>query len=1716
MSTISPKLLKLELGDIIQIVAPTNPEFNKQVFYIKYIDNDKIVLIDGETLDEKQLLIKDFALTDESIETIILLNRSKEKGYARQHNLLTETWIDIMFGGDVPTIITGQITNLEDDMIEITIFSTKKVIYIDFGYKGVPITLPIKSITIRNKPIRKIKGTIDITKGDSDVARLPAITEGEEYEYDKEELTPDLKPDDRPVKSLLSNILAEADAIEFGDTLEEITQVVTVSEQEKRFNITNQSEDMLNEMLSKIPTHERTPKVKNNIQRIISRFIELRKEFSLFDKNGVIDGILSHDANYKPLQQSLLHLRNKLYWILPIVKNNRVLYCPPNESATPIVSDNVAFSDYYDNSIIGERNKYYNLIQILNENSKSFNLPNPDVENDILSETTVSTSQPMILNNVYYDDNDLYSNVVKTTKTDKDECDEQEQKFVIMNYITGLTNYTPVKKSTSILTPFKKTFLTQSDIASINSFLMLPEAFVQYSHINLPQTNILKKSNLNMTPLTYFNILNKNTDVNTNIITNINEEYTYSASTFLKEIVHVLSDELITEENKYEKFLNAMIPKTRDLFNLIEKYIQNKTNFADIVNYLEPFLIYHTDLTFMQYKTIVDYININIDKLRTHIETNKKLALTLKNLKIKTPYVESILISMLHNSMLPALTTKNINERKETAIIYDYGIEDEKYTETEKYCKIIGADYGNAYNSAISVIDLNLYSDTNIDATIMALKDKVERLTTDTKEQKIDDKTCSTYELSKRYIEYDELQDDDNKIIYFDNKYDNTQYDIINTYQAERDSMAEPEFTAFLQQQLESNIGLAPEKALIDAKAMILGKKQVMDGHYASLETFNDQGFKAFMYFKRIDNKWVFDEELSSQISAQESSNSVFCNSAKKCIMSDNECEKISVAKNKIDAEITEKLIKDIMQQHIISSEEMYTIVQSKFSYDVIKLMALNNLHKNELLYDNNTQYEYGIGVDHDVGVISPYAYLRDLILGQQNFVSKQTNLKKFIIQFTRSAFTEGDTFEDDKWLYCIKTATKLLPSFYKKIVFNSGVSYIDIIQEIIDERGEISGDGDKIVDKYSGYTIKNVAFNTDDDYDDQGFKTKTHDVLEKDITLDILPEHKVIEEKKSEEHTYINNIISAISHSMGINIEPQRDFIVRHTMLTYEKLKKMELSSSRKKRNIENTLLRYILLLTGIYTLIGIQTMTPSIKTKKTYPNCKKSFTGFPFNTDGDYSGMHYIACIMKKMASASKPWNSIRNKKMSVDFIVKTMVSLYNKTIKEQPEIIDKFTLKQQYALEHLEDDVIDSSSYLNKWYSFLPPLNKFTLSSITNIHDIFTRELLQNIKSGNSNQISQLYIINSKIMLFSLMIQQYIQKVISSENVLLETMTGEPFIENVCCNNDSIKPTYNYFTNKNSDIITTNEKVINLAKLYNDTINISRAVILYSNANTKLMYPPIINEFSEHTIYTAFIHYCKFNKNIPLPDDLMRICQSNASGIKLDDTLDDKIKILKSEDKIYNGKSLDVLMSIINRQHIIHLNINKSVDTTKQQLMNLLGEFEHHTRVISPKLIEYLLNLVDHYGSFEKETERSEQYKQLFLYVSEQNEKMKTEIIAFLDKYINVKHSRKQELFDFIRNFNILNLSETSLTDKEINPDIFVNNITFIKNFITNIAKIFPNIILHKVNYDNIKIPKHWNLSVIHIEDIKKFVKKSHRIFGSLFKKRNTRPSIKNYHT
>ena len=127
--------LFLELGQIIQIDAPSNSQINQHIYLIEYLDEDVIKLVDNDDLSILKLHLQDKKFTDETIESVYILANPSEKGYAKQNNLNPARWISIHFGGDVPTIINGQITDLEEDMIEIKSYPNNDVLYIDFEYK---------------------------------------------------------------------------------------------------------------------------------------------------------------------------------------------------------------------------------------------------------------------------------------------------------------------------------------------------------------------------------------------------------------------------------------------------------------------------------------------------------------------------------------------------------------------------------------------------------------------------------------------------------------------------------------------------------------------------------------------------------------------------------------------------------------------------------------------------------------------------------------------------------------------------------------------------------------------------------------------------------------------------------------------------------------------------------------------------------------------------------------------------------------------------------------------------------------------------------------------------------------------------------------------------------------------------------------------------------------------------------------------------------------------------------------------------------------------------------------------------------------------------------------------------------------------------------------------------------------------------------------------
>ena len=62
-------------------------------------------------------------------------------------------------------------------------------------------------------------------------------------------------------------------------------------------------------------------------------------------------------------------------------------------------------------------------------------------------------------------------------------------------------------------------------------------------------------------------------------------------------------------EDKYNFFLNQLVPKTKDIFNLFKRYIKNGHSYMKIISQLEPFMIYGNDITYGQYEAILSYMD---------------------------------------------------------------------------------------------------------------------------------------------------------------------------------------------------------------------------------------------------------------------------------------------------------------------------------------------------------------------------------------------------------------------------------------------------------------------------------------------------------------------------------------------------------------------------------------------------------------------------------------------------------------------------------------------------------------------------------------------------------------------------------------------------------------------------------------------------------------------------------------------------------------------------------------------------------------------------------------------------------------------------------------------------------------------------------------------------------------------------------------------------
>jgi hypothetical protein len=186
---------------------------------------------------------------------------------------------------------------------------------------------------------------------------------------------------------------------------------------------------------------------------------------------------------------------------------------------------------------------------------------------------------------------------------------------------------------------------------------------------------------------------------------------------------------------------------------------------------------------------------------------------------------------------------------------------------------------------------------------------------------------------------------------------------------------------------------------------------------------------------------------------------------------------------------------------------------------------------------------------------------------------------------------------------------------------------------------------------------------------------------------------------------------------------------------------------------------------------LIALQTSIPSVKTRKTFPGCVRSFTGFPFDGMGDMTSVRYLSCICYQIRkNVARPWYVL--KKSKEDYIEKKIIVAINENLLKLPDVKRKMDEKNEYLLDNPEEEIPAEYDVAN-WKQFLPPLVPFKIKNLVNISSEFKKSLLSHLKSGVKSQEEQILVVHSKIIMFSLAIQERIEEIVKKKDLILSKL-------------------------------------------------------------------------------------------------------------------------------------------------------------------------------------------------------------------------------------------------------------------------------------------------------------------------------------------------------
>ena len=1110
--------LAIKLGDFIKIIAPTHQEIHDHVFLVDYLSPRKMKLVDIDSLAVTMLKIDAAGnLSDESITSIQLMSRPEQRGYARQNNLVVSTWVDIRFGGDIPAIITGMITNLEEDMIEIRTYPEDEMIYINFAYMGIPENLPIEEIKIRAppssfgrtepgvvvgadaaetepeagfltmgmdgvitpesmkmSPLEQRRRERQLARAGEDATEQPV---GEsEYSVLASAAAPAAAAPAAALREKLRTILLDADQIQVGEELDVLVQTVDIPEENRRFNLEKQCDDLLDTLITNVPAPEKSRSVLANIQRMVVRFRELRHYFSRFDGNGNPAIPPPKSALYRPLVESLMRMDHALRWILPIVKTRKVIYDIPIDERIAAEMDiaprliqeereteNELQRQWYDGSLTYAQ-------YMTNLSARHFTpSTEPRYTHDLISTRQVNENITAVIDNL----DDFYSSVVNGEEV-------KRRRFVIQKYNLGLVKVRPTVAATATATAtataataavdtavLKRTTefmnLTPNDRMNITGFMTFPQPVMMYSRISLPSITILDKSDLNTKQVHYWEMLRQMMSVTTHDVTDLNTPLDLNAHGLLREIKQfVLEPEAAAAStstatatatataDKYRKFLEVILPKTRTIFEMMRQYIHGRLTLQDVLSFIEPFLVYQDDLNVKQYDEIVAFLYERVLEYKRNYATNFRKFGRLRAFHYNVRYmgvsmIYKLIVSgrMMDADVFKAYGFQDIQVRSAGAgagaglafddrqrqqargRAYAAGLaeqteyNDQLLSSSELLSRMIAVDYAKLYMDAVAITTTELITPFDFNLVLgeqsQQLREAGAMRGGAPGGKAADAPKRFGLVLAKNYPNEEAIQEDNDTDhpIYFDKKYDTTDYAFIESYRDQQEGMSPADFTMFLADELIKKKKMSYEEAKKEAEAIMVGPgmRPVNDGDYSvvEVEEYVEPGAGGlgsgglgsgelgsggvgsdelgrtetqFLYYKRDNGKWVRDTSIPAIIPS--SDRNYFCNVDRDCIPLAVEASREMMAQagdigagagatattmtgvtSKEGADAIKKAFLDKMKaefdvKYQVTRENFMEFVNKKFEYDLKNIARISEIQHKEFYKYNDRKYKLG------------------------------------------------------------------------------------------------------------------------------------------------------------------------------------------------------------------------------------------------------------------------------------------------------------------------------------------------------------------------------------------------------------------------------------------------------------------------------------------------------------------------------------------------------------------------------------------------------------------------------------------------------------------------------------------------------------------------------------------------------------------------------------